>query len=66
MNSGITCVTMTEDYWLFHESSGSGYWCHKDSYGLTGLTADVIEQYGSRVFLMDERTNWHKMNWIIK
>jgi hypothetical protein len=65
MNSGITRVDDADDHWFFYGSSGSVYRCHKDTYGLTGMTAGVIERCGSRVSLMDERTNWHKMDWII-
>ena len=66
MNSGITRVDDADDVWFFYGSSGSVFRCHKDTYGLTGLTASVIEQHGSRVSLMDERADWHKMDWIIK
>jgi hypothetical protein len=65
MNSGITRVDDADDCWFFYGSSGSVYRCHKENYGLTGMTAGVIEQYGSRVSLMDERMDWHKMDWII-
>ena len=66
MNSGIRSVYDADDHWFFYGSSGSVYWCHKKAYGLTGLTASVIEQHGSRVSLMDERDDWRKMDWIIK
>lgn len=45
LNSGITEVKEDGDYFLFSGYSGSVYKCHKQGYGLTGLTAQVLESF---------------------
>ncbi len=70
MNSGITEVIEEDDRWLFVGSSGSTYACHKDSYCLRMNNAHIWSHlqklHGDKVELMDEDTNWHSLDWIIK
>ena len=70
MNSGIISITQDCDYFYFHGSSGSNYRCHKESYTLRMNNAHIWERlkeiHGDKVELMDEETDWMKMDWIIK
>ena len=70
MNSGITKVIEEDDHWLFIGSSGSTYACHKDMYCLRMNNAYVWnslqKNHADKVELMDEDTDWSKMDWIIK
>lgn len=43
LNSGITSVTETNKSYMFHGSSGSVYMCNKQSYGLSGYGASVLD-----------------------
>lgn len=45
LNSGVTRVEDTGDSYLFHGSSGSVYECRKNSYGLSGYTASVLDSF---------------------
>ena len=69
MNSGITKVTEEGDYLLFHGYSGSIYRCHKQSYGLRMNNAGVYttlkekEGFEGQILLMDEDTDWVKVEW---
>lgn len=69
MNSGITEVIEEDDHWLFIGSSGSTYACHKDAYGLRMNNAYVWDKlenlHGDKVELMDDLTDWRKIDWII-
>ena len=62
LNSGITKVEADGDYYLFHGHSGSVYRCHKDSYGLSILTADVYlgleKHHGDNVEVLPSTTDW--------
>lgn len=42
LNSGIKCVDVEDNYYLFHGYSGSIYKCHKDGYGLNSMTASIL------------------------
>lgn len=69
MNSGITKVEESDDYFDFHGSSGSVYRCHKEAYCLrmnnAHVWAQLQELHGEKVQMMDEETNWLEMDWII-
>jgi hypothetical protein len=62
LNSGITKVEEDGDHYLFHGHSGSVYHCHKDSYGLSTLTASVYlgieKQHGDSVEVLPSTTDW--------
>lgn len=45
LNSGITKVDQRNDRFEFHGSSGSVYVCYKPCYGLTNLTASMLEYW---------------------
>ena len=70
MNSGITEVEETEEYYCFKGSSGSTYRCDKDSYMLRMNTAPTWESlkhaWRDKVQMMPEDTDWMNMDWIIK
>lgn len=70
MNSGITRVEETDDHFLFYGSSGSCYKCHHNGYGLrmnnSHIWGQLKERHGDKVELMDENTDWHKVDWIIE
>jgi hypothetical protein len=67
LNSGVTKVEESGDYYLFHGSSGSVYKCHKEAYCLRNNNAYVWnalqEKYGDKVELLEENTDWHNMEW---
>jgi hypothetical protein len=69
MNSGITRVEVVGDHYHFIGSSQSVYVCHKHSYCLRGNNAHVWEQlqnsHGDLVTMMDEDTDWSRLDWII-
>ncbi len=44
LNSGISSVEETPDYYDFHGTSGSVYRCYKQSYGLSGVSAGILKQ----------------------
>lgn len=70
LNSGITSVVEDDSYLLFKGSSGSVYRCHKESYGLkmgnAQIWAAMKNRHGELVELMDEDTDWFKVDWILK
>ena len=70
MNSGITAVNETDDYYYFKGLSGSEYRCGKNSYTLrmnnAHIWAQIQELHGDVVELMPEDTDWHSVDWIIK
>jgi len=70
MNSGITKVEEDEHHYLFYGSSGSCYKCHKEAYYLRMNNAYIWnklqELHGDKVQMMDEDTDWHSVDWIIK
>lgn len=45
LNSGITKIEESGDYYLFHGYSGSVYNCHKKAYGLSAYTAGILESF---------------------
>lgn len=70
MNSGITRVESDDWNYYFYGASGSCYCCNKQSYTLRMNNAHVWEQlvktHGDLVEMMDEDTDWMKIDWIIK
>lgn len=65
LNSGIKDVDANGPWYLFSGHSGSVYQCHKDSYGLMGITAglyqnlkNIADEKGMICELMPEDTNW--------
>lgn len=69
MNSGIVKCIEEDDHWLFIGSSGSTYVCHKDAYGLRANNVYVYnqlkEKFEDKVELLEDRFNWHEMEWIL-
>ena len=65
LNSGCTSVEEDGDYYVFSGYSGSTYTCHKNGYGLTGMTSQVYNQMCSfteyTTELLDETTDWGKL-----
>ncbi len=70
LNSGITEVEKDDDWFLFHGSSGSVYRCHKEAYCLRNNNVHVWfklqQEYGDTIEIMNEETDWLKMDWVIK
>ena len=54
INSGIERVEEHPDHFLFHGYSGSVYKCYKGSYGLTNLTASVLNGAKDRVICINK------------
>jgi len=69
LNSGITGVHDEGERYVFEGASGSEYSCGKGSYRLrmnNGYIWDQLqEKHGDKVELMDEDTDWMKMDWLI-
>ena len=70
LNSGITRVTETGDYFFFDGSSGSVYSCRKGSYGTNGYGGSVlnnmiekVEKNGGKIEILPEETNWLEINY---
>jgi len=64
MNSGITKVTETGDYYFFEGSSGSVYNCRKSCYGANGYGSGVLSgliekgaEQGILIAVLDEDVN---------
>tara|TARA_R110000796_G_scaffold22986_8_gene66150 strand:+ start:1451 stop:1738 length:288 start_codon:yes stop_codon:yes gene_type:complete len=70
VNSGITEVNETDNYYYFKGSSGSEYRCSKESYTLRMNNAHIWERlqtlHGDKVEMIPEDTDWMNMDWIIK
>ena len=49
INSGIVRATIEDDYFVFEGFSGSKYYCHKNAYGHTSLTANIAHSYGGQL-----------------
>lgn len=67
MNSGITRVDDADDHLFFYGSSGSVYQVNKKSYGLrmnlAGVWASMETQFGDKVELVPEDTDWLNLQW---
>ena len=70
MNSGIIRMETENEYYNFYGCSGSCYKCYKINYGLRLNTVYVwnqlSEKYGAVIELMDETTDWTKVDWSIR
>ena len=68
MNSGIERTERIDDYYIFHGFSGSVYKCHVNGYGLrmnnSGIYNQLKEKFEDRVMLMDENTEWEKIQYV--
>ena len=66
LNSGVDRVELDNDMYKFYGSSGSVYNCHKESYGLKMITADIWKQmkekYPDQVELLED-CDWSQMEW---
>jgi hypothetical protein len=45
MSSDIQEIEEKDDWFIFHNLSGSKYFCAKSRYGFTGLSAEIFEKY---------------------
>ena len=70
LNSGITKVTETNDYFFFDGSSGSTYACRKGSYGANGYGSSVLsgliqklENNGGKMEILPEETKWMEIDY---
>jgi len=70
LNSGITKVTETTDYFFFDGHSGSTYSCRKGSYGANGYGYDVLEDLIQKaesnditIEVLPEDTKWMELNY---
>jgi hypothetical protein len=70
LNSGITKVVPDDDGYAFHGSSGSVYYCGKNSYGTNmyggGVLANMIDQakkHGTAITVLPESTPWTDLNY---
>lgn len=65
LNSGCVKVTEDDKQYMFEGYSGSVYYCGKDSYGFTGLTASIFDlimkkpESGVTVELLPEDTDFY-------
>ena len=70
LNSGITKVTETHEYFFFDGSSGSVYACRKGMYGYSGYGAgvlnDMIERAAAKgvtIKVLPEETNFMEIDY---
>lgn len=70
LNSGCTKVEKDGDYFLFVGYSGSVYRCHKEGYGTTSYTAQVLNGFmeeakenSVRIEALPEETNWMEIDY---
>jgi len=70
LNSGITKVTETHEYFFFEGSSGSTYVCRRGIYGCSGYGAGVLSDMTERAKLknitievLPEETNWTEISY---
>ena len=70
MNSGIVRVEDAGDRFNFYGSTGSCYSCGKESYCIrmnnAHVWAQLQEQHGDKVEMLDGETDWLAMDWIIE
>ena len=64
MNSGITKVAETDEYYFFEGSSGSTYNCRKGCYGVSGYGSNVLSglikkgaETGTLIAVLEENVN---------
>lgn len=73
LNSGVTKAQEEGDYYLFSGYSGSVYKCHKGSYAMTGMTAQMFSSWTKQfaddgqpegtMVKMPEETNFMEINY---
>jgi hypothetical protein len=68
LNSGITKVQKDFNRLFFHGSSGSTYMCLEGYYGLRDNNAHIYQKLSlaHSIELMDENTDWEKVDWLIQ
>lgn len=49
LNSGVTKVEEDGEFYLFYGYSGSVYRCHKNDYGLCGITSSVLANFQHQI-----------------
>jgi len=71
LNSGITKATLEGNIYSFEGSSGSVYYCHKDSYGTNGygqgVLSNLIAHAGQNDIIIEvlpEKTNWLEIAYV--
>jgi hypothetical protein len=65
LNSGIVRAEQDGQYWYFYGASGSYYSCRKGAYCLRKNNSYIYEQLQQKyeVSIMDEGTDWSKVEW---
>jgi len=67
MNSGITEVVSTDEYYDFHGWSGSVYRCYKNCYGANAyggaVLSNFIDKADYKIEIMPENTNWKELKY---
>ena len=70
LNSGITKAIFEGNVYSFEGSSGSVYYCHKETYGTNFYGSGILqymidraEQAGYTIEIMPEETNWLEINY---
>lgn len=70
LNSGCTKAEVDGDCFLFSGYSGSVYRCHKNGYGTTSYTAQILnkfladaEEAEAQIEIMPEDTNWMEIDY---
>lgn len=69
LNSGITEAIMENNFYIFYGESGSKYFCHKDSYGLSAygksVLSNLIEDSKSYITieLLEQQCDWLSMKY---
>ena len=69
INSGVTQVKEDGDFYEFYGQSGSCYRCHKESYGLSSVQAEIYnslreqQQFKGQLFMMPEDTEWVELEY---
>ena len=70
MNSGIVGIEEDDNFYVFKGASGSTYLCRKQAYCLRKNNAYIWtrlqELHGEKVKLLDEETDWMKLDWVIE
>jgi len=73
LNSGITKAEFKEPSIMFHGTSGSVYYCHKNHYGMSSYSQSVLlgmqkqaEEVGAKVEVIWDKLevdDWLEMEW---
>jgi hypothetical protein len=54
LSSGITEIVDQGDCYAIHNESGSVYTCHKNNYGTTGLSVDILSNWQKQALERDD------------